>query len=316
MPTPRGPLALVGLGMVATLALALVGLLVDPRVITGAPAWLKPAKFAVSIALYSFTLLWLLTFVRGHVRLVRLVSWATAIGFVVEMAIIAGQAARGTTSHFNTATPLDGALFSIMGGFIVLVWAMGLLAAALLLRQRLEEPAFAWSLRLGLLISLIGMAAAVPMTMPTEAQVAAARSGGMPTSGAHTVGAPDGGPGLPVVGWSTEGGDMRVAHFVGLHGMQLLPAVGWLVSRRAARRGAARLGRGHRVALVWTAAGGYLGLVLLLAWQALRGQSVVAPDAATLTALAGLAAATGLAALAVLAHARRRPVAAPAGAVL
>ena len=39
-----------------------LGLLLDPRIITGAPAWLKPLKFAVSTAIYTFTLAWVFTF--------------------------------------------------------------------------------------------------------------------------------------------------------------------------------------------------------------------------------------------------------------
>ena len=66
-------LTLLGVLMLVTLAITLVGLLIDPRVITGAPAWLKPFKFAVSIAIYSFTLLWMLSFVQGRRRLVNMV---------------------------------------------------------------------------------------------------------------------------------------------------------------------------------------------------------------------------------------------------
>src|SRR5438093_13748803 len=78
------PLTLLGLMMLLTLAAALIGLALDPRVITGAPAWLKPAKFGVSITLYSFTLLWMLSFVQGRPRLVSLVSNVTLIAFMVE----------------------------------------------------------------------------------------------------------------------------------------------------------------------------------------------------------------------------------------
>jgi hypothetical protein len=59
-------LTLLGLAMLVLLLVCLAGLALDPRMITGAPAWLKPMKFAISIALYSCTLLWLLTFVQGH----------------------------------------------------------------------------------------------------------------------------------------------------------------------------------------------------------------------------------------------------------
>ena len=140
---------------------------------------------------------------------------------------------------------------------------MNLLAAIALLRQRMPDEAFAWSLRLGLLIALAGMA---------EGFVMAAL-------GAHSVGVPNGGPGIPFLGWSSVGGDLRAAHFLGLHALQAMPLLGWLVSRRK-----------DRLTLVWTAGLSYLGLVLLLTWQALRGQSIVHPDAQTLVALAALAA--------------------------
>jgi hypothetical protein len=191
-----------------------------------------------------------------------------------------------------------------MAGAIVLTFVLALGLTGILLFQRLPSPAFAWGLRLGLVTALVGMAVAFFMTTPTPDQLAAAEAGGgMPTAGAHSVGAADGGPGLPLVGWSTVAGDLRAAHFVGLHGLQLLPLLGWLLASRAP----AWLRSGHRVALVVTAGAGYLALVALLAWQALRGQPLVAPDAPTLAALAALVGAVALATAATLAHARRAP---------
>lgn len=297
------PLTLVGLGMIPVLLAALIGIVVDPRLITGQPAWLKPAKFAISISIYSFTFIWMLGFVQGRRprRLAGIAASLTALAFVVEILVIVLQVVRGVGSHFNMATPLDAALFSIMGNFIVLLWAMSLLLAGVLLLQRLPDPALAWGLNLGLLIGAVGMALAFVMPMPTEAQQAALAAGEpVAVIGAHAVGAPDDAPGLPVLGWSTSGGDLRVAHFIGLHGMQAMPLVAWLLGWL----GAAWLGARHRAALVIIAGLAYLGIVLLTFWQALRGQPLLAPDGLTLAALAGLVAATAVAAGATLLHAR------------
>jgi hypothetical protein len=106
------------------------------------------------------------------------------------------------------------------------------------------------------------------------------------------------------VGWSTEGGDLRVAHFIGLHGLQILPLAGYLINRASHR-----LGSKHRLALVWLAGLGYFGLILLTFWQAMRGQSIVAPDLLTLAAFASLVIVTGGLSAIVLLHARaQRPV--------
>src|SRR6202047_3933900 len=206
-------LTILGGAMLITFLATLVGVFVGHRVITGAPAWLKPAKFAISVSVYCFTFVWLLGFVENHPRLVRLVANVTVASFIVEMIVIIAQAARGTTSHFNLTTPLNSFLWFTMGAFIVLVWTLNLLLAIMLLRQRMPDQAFAWSLRLGVLISSIGMAAAFFMVTPTRDQAVAIASGFAPhIVGAHSVGVADGGPGLPVLGWSTVGGDLRVAH--------------------------------------------------------------------------------------------------------
>ncbi|MCI0643268.1 MAG: hypothetical protein L0346_00075 [Chloroflexi bacterium] len=269
----------------ALFAGTLVASIVDTRLVTGAPVWFKPMKFAISAMLYCGTLVWMLGFVHGRRWLVRLIGGATTVALFVEIAIIVFQAARGVRSHFNFTTPLDGTLFSIMGSFIIVIWTMNLLAAVLLLRQRLPDAALAWSLRLGLLITFVGAGTGYFMVRPTPDQLAGLQSGQPPTFiGAHSVGVEDSGPGLPFTGWSTEGGDVRVAHFVGFHALQALPLIGLLVNRRWQHK----LSQRRRAALVWTAGLGYLGLVLLLLWQALRGQPLVAPDATTLLALAGL----------------------------
>ena len=120
-------------------------------------------------------------------------------------------------------------------------------------------------------------------------------------AGAHSVGVPDGGPGLPLVGWSTTGGDLRIGHFVGLHALQALPILAILLSRFATR-----LDERTRARLLVVAGGAYGVLTVLLTWQALRGQPLLRPDAVTLAAVAALVVATATAAGLVLAR-RRRP---------
>ncbi|MFD0819784.1 hypothetical protein ACFQ0D_16060 [Micromonospora zhanjiangensis] len=118
--------------------------------------------------------------------------------------------------------------------------------------------------------------------------------------GAHSVGVPDGGAGLPLVGWSTTGGDLRIGHFVGLHALQALPLLAILLNRLRAR-----LDEYTRARLVVVAGAAYGVLTVLLTWQALRGQPLLRPDTGTLAAVAALVVATGTVGGLVLA--RRRP---------
>jgi hypothetical protein len=146
------------------------------------------------------------------------------------------------------------------------------------------------------------MAVAFLMVRPTPDQAAQlAATGSSSIVGAHAVGVADGGPGLPVVGWSTEGGDLRVAHFVGLHGLQILP----LLSLALVRFTPPYLSLRDCSHLIGIAAAFWIGLTLLLTWQALRGQSVIAPDRLTAAAWGLLIAVSAAAAGALLARARR-----------
>ncbi len=256
--------------MVVVLAGAIVGLVLDPTVITGAPAWLKPAKFAVSITIYTVTLAWMFTFIPEWTRTRRFVGWFTALTMLLEIAIIGGQAWRGTTSHFNNTTVIDTTLFRIMGGAIVAQTMVTIAVAVALWRQRFEDRSLGWALRFGMCLTIVGALTGGVMTVPTAAQLAAARAGeGLPITGAHTVGAPDGGPGLIGTGWSTTHGDLRVPHFFGLHAIQALSLVALLLAGLRIRQEA-------RVPLVLIAAASYAALYVMLLIQALRGVPLLA----------------------------------------
>ena len=298
------PLTGVAALMLAALGLFIVGLFVDPRIITGAPAWLKPAKFAISTAIYSVTLAWVFRALPGWPRMRAIVGWTTALVFAIEVAVIGVQAWRGTTSHFNVATPLDGVLFGVMGTLIVLQTLSSVAVAVALWRERaFEDRALGWAMRLGITLTIAGAATGGLMTRPTAAQLEQARTTHVMTvAGAHTVGAPDGGPGLPGTGWSREHGDLRVPHFVGLHALQLLPLVALALRRRG-------WSESRRVRGVIAAGAAQAGLFGVLVAQALRGQSILRPDALTLTLLAAVAVASA----AVWAMTGgRRPLAVPA----
>lgn len=277
-----------------------VGLLVDPRTLDGAPLWLKPAKFAVSMGLYGLTFAWILRHLTGWPRVARVAAVVTSTAFVIEMVLIAGQAARGESSHFNVTSLLNGAIYSAMGAAIGLQTLASAAATVALFRQAFADRALGWALRLGMLITVLGASTGGLMTQPTRAQLAQVQATGVMTrAGQHSVGGEDGGPGLPGTGWSLAHGDLRVPHFLGLHAMQVLPlAALWLARRRGRDRLAAvadrRMSSDTRV--IVTAAVSYASLFALLLAQALSGQSVAAPAGATLLALGawGVASAVAL----------------------
>ena len=183
------PLTAVGILMIPVLLFALIGLIADPRIITGMPAWLKPAKFAISISIYTLTLAWIFRYLPEWPRLRMLTGWITAVTMVLEIVIISAQASRGTTSHFNVGTPLDTTLFIIMGIAIAIASGAAIAVAVALFRNKFTDPVMGCALRMGILIMILGAATGGLMTVPTGAQLAEAREAHhiWMISGAHTV---------------------------------------------------------------------------------------------------------------------------------
>jgi hypothetical protein len=197
-------------------AICLILSFIDQRTVTGINPWIKPMKFCLSIAAYSFTFSILLGLIDGFEKMCLWIGRGIAALMYIEVCCITLQAARGVPSHYNITTEFDATLFSIMGAAIALNTILDSFVFGLFVLTPQPMPTgVLWGIRFGL------------MTF-----IAAAFVGGMMIlNQAHTVGAADGGPGLPFVNWSTGHGDLRVAHFLGMHGIQILPLFGLLVDR-------------------------------------------------------------------------------------
>ncbi len=199
----------------------IIGLIVDDRTLVGVNIWIKPLKFCLSGGIYIFTVGYLNTLYPYSTRrkniINNIVSWTLAI----EIGIIVMQAARGVQSHYNQSSLLDGLLFAAMGILIainVLIMFMYVIDT-LRLKMKVDRPV-QWAILMGWIVVIAGSWV----------------GGQMIGQLSHNVGVPDGGAGLPLVNWSTVGGDLRVAHFFGLHGIQIIPLFAvWVASKKKLR---------------------------------------------------------------------------------
>lgn len=229
-------------------ALVMMGL--DDRTILGINGWIKPAKFAISIAIYAWTIGWLIGSLEGARVLRRTLSGIIALTMVVEMACILLQSVGGTRSHFNQDSAFDAAVFGVMGLFIAInTLCVAVVLVLFLAPKPTWPPAYLAGVRVGLVLFLL----------------ASLEGGAMVTHGAHTVGDADGGPGLPFVNWSTRAGDLRAAHFLGLHGLQVLPLAGWLIA------GSGTLPVRRQLLAVMLIGAVYGSLCIGIFWQAWSG---------------------------------------------
>jgi hypothetical protein len=240
------------------LGAALVGVAADPRLLDGESVWTKPAKFLASIALFAATAAWMYGYVQEDARRSRLARGAAltvVVGASLELAYISLQASRGEASHFNTGDVLHLVMYGLMGLFAVSMTAAVLPLAWLVARR--PQPGTPPALQTGVVVGLV-------LTFV----LGAGFGGYMSAQPGHAVGGLAGAPGLPLLGWSTTGGDLRPAHFLGIHAMQAIPLFGALAARRFS------VPAGRRA--VWFAAAAYLGLTVLVFAQALAAQPLLA----------------------------------------
>ena len=153
----RDPL-LFGAGVLMAIALAgsALAFFFDDRLILGLNPWIKPAKFEISLLIFLWTLAWFMPEVRAGSRTRAFIRWTPPIVMTVEIVLIVLQAARGTTSHFNNNTPMDDAIFSVMG-IMITVNTVAMLAMLLTLRRDTppDRAGYLWGMRMGIAIFIL-----------------------------------------------------------------------------------------------------------------------------------------------------------------
>jgi hypothetical protein len=184
-------------------------------------------------------------------RWYRIYAGVVVAAIVAEMMWIGAAAALGTRSHFNTASPVWGNLYGIMGVLAVTLTSATLVYGVAIWRNREAglSPAVRLSLGLGLVSTFV-------LTIIV--------AGGMASATSHTVGTPVTGATVPIFGWSREVGDLRVGHFLATHALHAVPLAGVALAALLPDR-AARLG-------VLAAALIYAGLTLAVTAEAWAGR--------------------------------------------
>ena len=214
----------------------------------GSVSFRKPYTFGVSFGLTTITLAWFADRLDlGH-RVGWLLLVPLALANTSEVAWVAVQRARGVPAHFNFSTTLDRALYFIAGGGAIVVTSVVIAVLTVLaFTHRTDEPALTLAIRAGLLLLLVAVAVGVTMTVVGNARAVDGRT-------------------EDLVRWGAAG-NMRVTHFLGLHGMQVLSA---LAVWAAGLQGVVR----RQVRLVAAATVAWAALVLAGTMQWLDGRAV------------------------------------------
>lgn len=176
-------------------------------------AWYKPFKFAFSTFLFSWAMAWYCYYLPSFN--INIFNWSVIVLLGFEIVYIAIQANKGQLSHYNMSTPVYAALYSMMAIAASLVTLYTAYVGLLFFTN--EFPTlpvyYLWSIRLAIFIFVI---------FSFEGFVMGSRL-------THTIGGPDGETGIPLLNWSTKYGDPRIAHFIGMHALQVLPIVSYYI---------------------------------------------------------------------------------------
>ena len=177
----------------------------------GVNVWNKPFKFAFSIMLYSWSMAWYCYYLPTFN--ISLFNWTVIVFLGYELIYIAIQAGRGQLSHYNNSTSFYLVLFRLMGLAAILVTFYTAYVGVLFFQNDFPNlpMSYLWGIRSGILIFVV---------FSFEGALMGARM-------AHTIGGEDGNVGIPLLKWSLNFGDLRVAHFIGMHALQVLPILAY-----------------------------------------------------------------------------------------
>jgi hypothetical protein len=253
-----------------------LGLFLDHRLINGDLAWIKPCKFSLSFAVYGLTLNWFSQYLTRNRKFFQITCKAALCGAVVELLAIMLQVVRGTTSHFNTATAFDHIVFCIITVAILPVAFSSISLLFILMREKKLPPVLGLSMKWGIFIALIGFVPGILMLVPESVRQLIYSNKQLSDQLLANSS-----PVLPFLGWSTVSGDLRVAHFVGIHALQILPIFGLLIEKLSPNQLLST-----KKLLVFNGGFTYLACVCLLTLQALCAESFAMPSSRTILSFA------------------------------
>jgi hypothetical protein len=212
--------------------------------VLGINAYIKPFKFALSTVLYSWTMTWFFGYLPNFDA--TFFNWTIIITLGFEIFYIGFQASNGEMSHFNNSTPIKSFLFMMMGLMATIATIATAYVSWLFFKNSpIDLPSYYfWAIRLGLVVFVIFSFQGFLMGAKMK----------------HTVGAPDGSKGIYLLNWSLSYGDLRIAHFIGMHAMQVIPLVSFYLLKNTI------------LTFILTAL--YFGLALLSLIQALHGKPI------------------------------------------
>jgi hypothetical protein len=243
-----------GFGMFFLFFAELIISFFDQRMINGVNIWINPMKFSLSVWMYAWTLVYILSFIND-IKKVRLINWLVLLSMLFEILLMLIQTYRGEKSHYNLSTPLNANIFfAMIGAITVNTIAVTILSYWYFTVPVHISPVLKWGIRFGLLLFVL---------FSLEGYVMGAML-------KHSVGTKDSAGGLIFLNWNVNAGDLRVSHFIGLHGLQIIPLFAFIAEYYFTK-----LKKSYVLMLVYLFSAIYLFVSILALCRALMGKPLL-----------------------------------------